>query len=275
VIFSPASATRGAVHCAACPGRGTSPLLPRMFGPAFSGSEALGLDHAFACIESAMPPCSYRFVRVPVSSATGAIHSAASISAMALREKSEFPAALYSSVPAAPAIGDGHEDESLAPHGISGFGRAEYSSRNDVAQSLQCRDDGLELSVRVPRDVFTDDKIRPALVGDAADLGCEEAIALGSGALSGDTVVLAGVSRSEDMNCATPWSSVEGEHVRPDRSRMKPPCFHRRDQAGGSCGFPLHVTDASCSLSPGVQGEGDAEFEPSDAGAEGEDVPGT
>ena len=56
---------------------------------------------------------------------------------------------------------------------------------------------------------------------------------------------------------------------------MKPPRFHRRDQTGGCCGFPLHVADASCSLSPGVQGEGDAEFETSDASAQGEDVPGT
>jgi hypothetical protein len=56
---------------------------------------------------------------------------------------------------------------------------------------------------------------------------------------------------------------------------MKPPCVHRRDQACGCCGFPLHVTDAACSLSAGVEGEGDAELEPADAGAEGEDVPGT
>jgi hypothetical protein len=56
---------------------------------------------------------------------------------------------------------------------------------------------------------------------------------------------------------------------------MKPPRTHRRDQASGGCGFPLHVTDASCSLSAGVEGEGDAEFEASDASAEGQDVSGT
>jgi hypothetical protein len=131
------------------------------------------------------------------------------------------------------------------------------------------------LSVRVPCDVLADDKIRPALIGDAANLGCEESRTGRACALSGDAVLLAGVSRSEDMNEATPWSSVEGEHVRPDRSWMKPPRVHRRDQACGCSSFPLHVTDAACSLSPGVQGKGDSEFEPSDPCAEGEDIPGT
>lgn len=56
---------------------------------------------------------------------------------------------------------------------------------------------------------------------------------------------------------------------------MKPPCFHRRDQACGGCGFPLHVTDPTASLSAGVEGEQDSELEATDAGAEGEDVSGT
>jgi hypothetical protein len=126
------------------------------------------------------------------------------------------------------------------------------------------------LSVRVPRHVLTEDKIRPALLGDPADLGSEEALSRGSGLLSGDAVVLAGVARSEDMNEATPRSSVEGEHVRPDRSRMKPPCFHRRDQARGGCGFPLHEAYRASVR----KRQTDTEFKSSNAGAEGEDVDG-
>lgn len=103
----------------------------------------------------------------------------------------------------------------------------------------------MELSVDVPDDVLAEDKIRPALAGDADNLGGKEACAIGSGALSGDAVFLAGIARSEDMNEVTPRSSVEGEQVAPDRSRMKPPRFHRRDQACGGCGFPLHVTYAA------------------------------
>nr|WP_244309740.1 hypothetical protein [Sphingobium fuliginis] len=169
----------------------------------------------------------------------------------------------------------GHDEQSLPAHGVAGLGRAEYSCRNAVAQPFQWRDDSFKLSVRVPRDVLAEDKIRPALFGKAADFGGEEASAVGSSALSGNAVVLAGVARSEDMNDATPWSSVEGEHVRPDRRRMKPPCFHRRDQACACCCFPLHVADAAASLSPMVESEQDAEFETADACAEGEDVPGT
>lgn len=129
--------------------------------------------------------------------------------------------------------------------------------------------------MRVPRDVLSEDNIRPALFGNAGDFGGEEALTIGPGALSGDGVVLAGVPRSEDMNCSTPWSSVESSHVRPDRRRMKPPCFHRRDQACGGCGFPLHVADASASLSPIEESKLDAEFKASDPCAQGEDVSGT
>lgn len=165
----------------------------------------------------------------------------------------------------------GHDEQSLAAHGVSGLGRAEYSCRNPVAQSLQCRDDGAKLLACVPRHVLAEDKIRPALVGDADDLGGEEPFSARSCPLSGDAVILAGVSRSEDMYKAAPRSSVEGEHVRPDRRWMKPPCFHRRHQARGGCNFPLHEADRA-SLR---HSQTDAEFKSSDPGAEGHDVPGT
>ena len=74
------------------------------------------------------------------------------------------------------------------------------------------------------------------------------------------------------MNAATPRAAIEGGKVRPDRRLMKPPRFHRRDQACGGSGFPLHVTDAPASLSPMMEGEQDAEFESADSGAEREDV---
>src|SRR5690606_19931781 len=97
-----------------------------------------------------------------------------------------------------------------------------------------------------------------------------------TGALPGDGVILAGVSRSEDMNEATPRSAVEGEHVRPDRRRMKPPRLHRRDQRRGGSGFPLHVADRARRRKAHMEmGEMDAEFEPSDAGAEAKNVGGT
>lgn len=188
---------------------------------------------------------------------------------------SETPrACLRPALSASSARALGHDEQSLASHGVAGLGRAEYSCRNAVAQPFQWRDDGAELSVRVPRDVLSEDKIRPALLGEAADFGSEKSLSIGPSPLPGDAVVLAGVSRSEDMNEATPGSSIEGEHVGPDRSRMKPPRFHTRDQACGCCGFPLHVTDPAASLSEIVESEQDAEFEAADSCAEGEDVAG-
>jgi hypothetical protein len=296
----------GPGQLAACPGNGTSPLLPRMFGPAFSGPDAFGLDH-FCEVSTACPVRSNssdlappRVIRVPSVTATEGASRCSPCPASPLRGSSEicprFSGSLHlgaahwfctklaklsadaSLLQVAPCAWKsrvdalGHDEQSLAPHGVAGFGRREYSARNAVAQSFQCRDDGSELSVRVPRHVLSEHNIRPALGGKPADLGGEKALTIGPGALSGDGIVLAWVSRSEDMNKATPRSSVEGEHVRPDRSRMKPPCFHRRDQACGGCGFPLHVTDPSASLSETVESELHAEFKPSDACAQGQDV---
>lgn len=70
-----------------------------------------------------------------------------------------------------------HDEQSLAPHGISGFGRAEYSCRNAIAQPFQWWDDCFKLSVSIPRYVLSEDNIRPALAGDTDDFGSEEALA--------------------------------------------------------------------------------------------------
>lgn len=103
----------------------------------------------------------------------------------------------------------------------------------------------------------------------------EEASPSGSGAVAGDAVVLARIAGSEEMNAATPRSSVEGGKVGPDRRVIQPPRVHRRDQARGGSGFPLDVADAADSLSPMVEGEGDAELESADAGAQGQQLAGT
>lgn len=115
----------------------------------------------------------------------------------------------------------GHDEQSLASVAGAGFGRAEYSCRNAVAQSLQCRDEGCKLSVRVPRDVLAEDTIRPAFLDDAKHLVDEESVVLGSEPLAGDAVGLAGIAGSDAMNAATPRSSVEGGKVRPHRRVME------------------------------------------------------
>lgn len=153
----------------------------------------------------------------------------------------------------------------------TGFARAENSCRNAVAQPFQCWHDGVELSVSVPRHVFAEDTIRPAAFDDPQDLVDEEPLVVGPCALSGNAVWLARVARSEDMNEATPWFSVEGGKVRPDSSGMQGPFANPRGKRGGRIGFPLHVSDAARS----GFGNADAKFKSADSGAQAEAVEGS
>jgi hypothetical protein len=171
-------------------------------------------------------------------------------------------------------LAPGQDEQSLPPHRISGFGRAEYSDRNAAAQSLQCRDGDGELPVGVPRHVLAEESISPALIEDVDGAVEQPAVVELAPPLSGDAVALARVARSDDIHAAAKRSAVEGSSVRPDRRVMKPPRFHRRDQAGGGSSFPLHVTDAAASLSAMMVGELQSKLKPADAGADAEDVEG-
>jgi hypothetical protein len=102
--------------------------------------------------------------------------------------------------------------------GSADLGRAEYSRRNAIAQPLQSRYEGVELSIGVPRDVLAEQTTRPALGHDSQDLLDEEPVVAGSEVASDFAVWLARVSRSDAIHEATPRSSVEGGKVRPDRS---------------------------------------------------------
>lgn len=90
--------------------------------------------------------------------------------------------------------GLGHDEQSLAPVAIARFARAEYSCRNAVAHPDQCRDEGVELSASIPRDVLSKDSIRPALSNDAEHLVDEKAIVVGAASLSCDAVWLARIA---------------------------------------------------------------------------------
>jgi len=99
----------------------------------------------------------------------------------------------------------------------------------------------------------------------------EEPIVADATSLAGVAVRLAWISGSDEMNAATPWSTVEGGKVRPDRRRIQLARFHARDKEAGSIGFPLHVSDGAMS---GFS-DGHAEPKSSDACAKFDAVPGT
>lgn len=160
----------------------------------------------------------------------------------------------------------GQKEEALAAVLGACLGRAENSARNAAAQSLQCGNGGGELSAEIPDDIFAEEGVRPATIEDV-DRGVEQPAIVGSAqALAGDAIALAGIARQDAIHRAAPCSSVEGAQVRPDRSRMKPPRRHARDQARGGRCFPLHESDAARVGS----GNSDAEVETADTGAEGE-----
>ncbi|MBB4618683.1 hypothetical protein GGQ96_002829 [Sphingomonas abaci] len=127
----------------------------------------------------------------------------------------------------------GQDKEPFASVARSGLGRAEYSSRNATAQSLQCGDSDGELPGEIPRYVLAEEGVSPALVEDLNGAVEQPSVIVGTEALSGDAVALAGIARQDAIHRATPLASVEGSQVRPDSSRMKPPRFHARDQACG------------------------------------------
>jgi hypothetical protein len=105
--------------------------------------------------------------------------------------------------------------------GSANLGRAEYSRRNAIAQPLQSRDEGVQLSVAVPCDVLAEETSRPALGNDTEHVVDEESVVVGP-ALSADLAVgLARVARSDAIHDSTPWASIEGGKVRPDRSRVE------------------------------------------------------
>lgn len=90
---------------------------------------------------------------------------------------------------------------------------------------------------------------KPASVPDA-----EELAALREG--------LAGEAGSDEMNAATPSSTVEGGDVVPDRSRIQGRVFHPGHESGRSVGFPLDVTH---NAMPGL-GELDPKLEAASPG---------
>lgn len=164
----------------------------------------------------------------------------------------------------------GHDEQPLASVGGPHFGRAEDSCRNAATQPFQWRDEGGELSVRVPRDVLAEQTISPARGEDPEHLVDEEALVAGAAALAGDRVGLARVAASDAIHDAAPRSSVEGGKVRPDRSRSQLARRHARDQPCGGKGFPLHVSDRARAR----LGDVHAEVEPAGPGAQGDDVEG-
>jgi hypothetical protein len=98
--------------------------------------------------------------------------------------------------------------------------------------------------------------------GDAGNVWPQVAGILLSPLASGDAERLAGIASRDAIHCSTPTCAVEGSHVRPDRRRIQPSCFHMRDKEAGNIGFPLDITNGT-----GIRhGETQAKLKPASAG---------
>ncbi len=145
------------------------------------------------------------------------------------------------------ARGVGHEEQSLADMLCADFARSEDSNRNAETHSLQSRDKGSKLSVRIPCDVLAEETNRPALFDDAKDLIDEEPFVCRAEPFARDRIGLAWITGSDEMNAVTPRLAVEGGKVIPDRRRIQFARFHARDKERGCISFPLHVSDGTMS----------------------------
>jgi hypothetical protein len=95
-------------------------------------------------------------------------------------------------------------------------------------------------------NVFEETPCGLAFAGDAGNVWPQMAGVIGSTFFPSDAERLAGISSSDAINFATPWLAVEGSHVRPDRRRIQPSCFHMRDKEARDIGFPLDSTNQLC-----------------------------
>lgn len=159
----------------------------------------------------------------------------------------------------------GHNEEPTPCVASAGFERAEQARFDRKAQSPKVPEDGVGSQRHMAFDVLEEAPFRVDVGNDAPDARPKVAGVIFPEPPSGEAEGLAGVTPSEDMNAATPRAAVEGGNVVPDRSLIQGRVCHPRHENGRREGFPLDVTNSAISGFGDVQ----SEFEPADAGTEG------
>lgn len=135
----------------------------------------------------------------------------------------------------------------------SGWGCSSTSGNNESEDVLQKEPLWLHFA-----------KDAPGIGPQVAGVGVEESLA-------GEGVALARDTGNDAIHAATPCPAVEGSEIRPHRRRIQAVFFHAlRQERGGEC-FPLNVSDDASRW----HSDSDGESEAVDAGAKGQDVPGT
>lgn len=156
------------------------------------------------------------------------------------------------------AVGERHEEESVAMVRRSNIGRSESAPLSIIPERGKVFEDDFE-SARAERgNVFNEDQSRLNLLDDSGELLPEPAsLPSDACALSGNGDVLTREAAKDDVHQATKWLAVEGGHIRPNRRWVQVVFLHARSQDFAGVGFPLHVSDRSalsnCQLDAEVE----------------------
>ena len=95
-------------------------------------------------------------------------------------------------------------------------------------------------------DVLQNESLRVAIVGDVEDVEEQAAsLPIKPGTLAGNADVLARESRNDEIHASAPRCAIEGEQVRPDRTRIKGSRFHKAGKLCGCRGLALHVQNGA------------------------------
>ena len=165
-------------------------------------------------------------------------------------------------------VGVGQQEEPLPVVASADFSRAEHARSNPVAQAFKALGDLRESHMKVSNDVLAEDPLRVDLGDDPRDVRPEVPGVGLAKPLARRAERLARVTGSEDIHAAAPRATVEGAHVRPDRSIIQGLVRHPGHESGRSVCVPLDEANSPVSGLSDVQ----AELKPSRSSAEGDAI---
>jgi hypothetical protein len=152
--------------------------------------------------------------------------------------------------------------------------RCPQCRRSSVAHRLEVSKDERCSGRQMTADVLDDDEAGLEGADEVGGVGPEVALVLDALLLASRAPGLTRDPPNDAIHDSTPRARIEGGEVAPDRCRIQPPFFHASDQVRDCEGFPFDVTDRASAEACSSESVVEAEVEPSDTGAEGEDVDG-
>jgi hypothetical protein len=152
-------------------------------------------------------------------------------------------------VPYCCAVGVGsNEPDSVSLVGSSDMARSQHSPPRIVPHRGKITEDHGKPSANKERAVFHEDEAGSNFADDARHLSPQSAPRSGdTGSTSGSGDVLAREASRHHVNTASPWSSVKGLHIIPNRERREKSVILPCDEYACGVGVPLDGAHGSPS----------------------------